>query len=801
MKLSGALVVRNEEASLKQALDSIAPICDDIVVVDTGSEDRTVEIAKEYGRVIQTTEFNHEEWEGFIHFSDARNFAAEQCSNDHYIWIDGDDILYGQDAVKLLFPAVFERIKFLGAVFFPYLYEYDQDGRLTCIQLRERILDRTLSRWHGEVHETPAYATEYVQTVQTGDEFPEIKVDHANRNRDITKSAWRNYVILKDVCENKGSKNPRQWMYLGQSAYGLRRWREANTAYDFAIAHSGMPLDIAECWRRKAICWFNMGYYRRAIRCTHEADLVEPVRTNQFIAALVCARMGYWEECLRYTEIGLNSPKPTALLGYDPMGLEFRPYMQAFTAAMNLKRYDDAVEAIEKAMGAIQDPPEDLQERRDAARRMAIKEQTDKVFHAAEQILAGMGHDGAPRIKALNYGLPNKLRIRPQEFFDEAYPENEIVIYCGDSQGTIWGPATEYMGCGGSEEMVINLARGLAKTGRPVYVYNECGGHAGQDPDADGLLTYLPHDAYNPNVKRGTLIVWRRPDLLVKGRPHARQVYLWEHDIIDDWFFRHAKIHENLDAVICMSHWQRGVWPSLPDDKVFVSRNGIRLEDFGSSVPRNPKRAIFASQAIRGLEVLLRNWREIHERTGGELVICYGFMAWWWKFARSHKYEWDCHTGSHVRMDDWREHILDLYHEVRDCKVHWLGNVGHPWLEREFERSGVWLYPNIFPEISCITAMRAQAAGAVPVTTNFAALDETVQFGFKAQVAAEGDMNWERPWVEAAVEWLNSEEKQSEIRTPMMDWAKAAYGLEALANQWTRFMEKKDQAPRLVSVA
>lgn len=63
---------------------------------------------------------------------------------------------------------------------------------------------------------------------------------------------------------------------------------------------------------------------------------------------------------------------------------------------------------------------------------------------------------------------------------------------------------------------------------------------------------------------------------------------------------------------------------------------------------------------------------------------------------------------------------------------------------KEFLSAGVWCAPNWFPEISMITAMKAQAGGAIPVVTPTAALQETVRWGFTTREPR--DYKGEMPW-------------------------------------------------------
>lgn len=104
--------------------------------------------------------------------------------------------------------------------------------------------------------------------------------------------------------------------------------------------------------------------------------------------------------------------------------------------------------------------------------------------------------------------------------------------------------------------------------------------------------------------------------------------------------------------------------------------------------------------------------------------------------------------------------------------------------------AGLWLYPTHFTEISCITAMKAQAAGAVPVTMTVAALDETVQHGYKISFPI-ADTRSVTAFENITVDLLNDHEKQEKIRVPMMEWAKAFFDWKNVAKSWDDLFKKE----------
>lgn len=85
MKISAAIITLNEEGNLPRALASLSGVVDEIVVVDSGSTDRTCEIAERAGaRVVRHG------WQGYAR---QKNFAVEQAAHDWVLSLDADEAL------------------------------------------------------------------------------------------------------------------------------------------------------------------------------------------------------------------------------------------------------------------------------------------------------------------------------------------------------------------------------------------------------------------------------------------------------------------------------------------------------------------------------------------------------------------------------------------------------------------------------------------------------------------------------------------------------------------------------------
>ena len=85
-KLSLAMIVKDEALTIQRVLECARLVCDELIVVDTGSTDETPELARAMGaRVVQ--------FEWVDDFAAARNHAFEHCGGDWIVWLDADDIL------------------------------------------------------------------------------------------------------------------------------------------------------------------------------------------------------------------------------------------------------------------------------------------------------------------------------------------------------------------------------------------------------------------------------------------------------------------------------------------------------------------------------------------------------------------------------------------------------------------------------------------------------------------------------------------------------------------------------------
>jgi len=185
MKISACIIAKNEEKNLPRLLESIKGKFDEIILVDTGSTDKTVEIAKSYGCKVY-----HRKWKGF---ADARNYAVSKASGE-WIWhFDADFELEEQEWKKALFylkhlPKEIDAV----AILIKNISSDDNAGISSNTFIHRNKPD---VRWVGKVHETvnvsesagiPVFVKHY------GYQNYECLQEKANRNLQLIEEELKN---------------------------------------------------------------------------------------------------------------------------------------------------------------------------------------------------------------------------------------------------------------------------------------------------------------------------------------------------------------------------------------------------------------------------------------------------------------------------------------------------------------------------------------------------------------------------------------------------------------------------------
>lgn len=203
-----ALIVKNEETNIPRLLNSMAGVYDKLTIVDTGSTDKTIEIAKSYGANVY-----HFHW--VDDFAAARNFSFSKCTSDYIIWLDADDEIM-PDSREILLKTK-ERLDCADLYLMPYHYAHDEFGTCVCILYRHRIIRRSSEvKWQWPIHECLIYPPSWRQC-----ELPAI-VTHRRSGDDYVKDLGRNINMLQKAIKENPTE-PRLLFYYAKELFSENR--------------------------------------------------------------------------------------------------------------------------------------------------------------------------------------------------------------------------------------------------------------------------------------------------------------------------------------------------------------------------------------------------------------------------------------------------------------------------------------------------------------------------------------------------------------------------------------------------
>ena len=235
IKIAACYIVKNESEQLELSLKSLAKFVDEIILVDTGSTDESVKVAKKFGAKIFFEEWHDD-------FSSPRNLALEKVSSDWIVFLDADEYFTNLTAKNIRFAIEHaEESKIHGLLINRVNIDADNDDRILDASYIMRIFRKQPDlHYIGKIHEELRIGEEHMKKfVKVPPNI--LTLYHTGYSKSVGKAkAERNLKLLLEELETTDAPG-RIYGYLAECYNGLE---------DFENAEKFAVLDI-ESGRKK----------------------------------------------------------------------------------------------------------------------------------------------------------------------------------------------------------------------------------------------------------------------------------------------------------------------------------------------------------------------------------------------------------------------------------------------------------------------------------------------------------------------------------------------------------------------
>ncbi len=756
-KLSLCIIAKptyEEEKLLDRCLQHVASVCDEICVTQAGerSNKKMSKTIKDYGGKESFYKWDND-------FAAARNFNFSQATGDYILWLDCDDILKGIQYIKKTIEKMEELKADIGVM--NYLYDFDEYKRCTVKHLKTRIVKNDgCAKWEGKIHEDFME-----QRALNGYMIEDIEILHLPKGKHAVESGKRNLAIALQTLKT-APEDPRSYWLVANAQWGENNNTEA--AKNFLKF-----VDLSGSEEEKYLAYLNLASIEKKSDYALQALKIRPTYPNAYFKlAELLYEENKKDQAIGFTEIGLQLPKPeSSIIVYNPMDYDYNPLMLLMRIHFDKGDFQKSFTILEELHKVYPDDKNVANKLKIIQKELGEALDADKYLTEAESI------KDKNELKKFFDKLPAKLKSHPKlvyhrniNFIKEESSGKDLVYYCGYTTKT-WNPEiAETEGVGGSEEAVINLAKRWAKMGWNVQVYNNCGSKRSV---FDGV-EYIPYWEYNVRDKQDVTILWRHPKN-VDYDINSGKVFVDMHDVLPAAEFTKERIVK-IDKVFVKTNAHRILFPNIPDEKIVIIPNGLDVSMFeNQNVERNPYLILNTSSPDRHLEATLDIFEKIITQSDKPWKL-----AWY--------YGWGVYDSVHENNHEllaYKKNCMERFNKlVEQGRAEGGTMIGHKDIARKYLEAGVFLYPTQFYEIHCISAAKAQAAGCACVTSDFAALDETIMFGNKLHTDGErwkrdntfGDLGKEDRYIKAI--------KYTKPHPSQQDKAKQRFGWDLIATKW-----------------
>lgn len=777
MKIALAMIVKGVDAEapmLARCLHYASEAVDDIFITVTHAKgekpsQKVYDVCNRFKATTSKFEWIHD-------FAAARNFNFQQVPKeyDYIFWLDADDVLKDADKTVGLGSRLKDTVESrpdVDAFTLFYLYAFDEHGNPSVVHQKTRVVknDNTW-KWEGlGLHESLVPNRQITTFGIKG-----IDVIHLSNDDRLIDSRQRNYRISMEWAKNK-PEDPTSWYNLGNSAFGVGKYEEALNCFDkFLVLSKSDEEKYIVRLRRGDVLWAQ-NKNQEALQEAQYAIGLKPEYPDAYHAA---GRFYYalnrFEDAKNMFLNGLVRPAPYyKIIVYNPRDYDYKPLMDLAKTYYALNLPQLALPALEQACRIV---PADESLKKTIRTLRKLSKEGDEVVKLAGKLRKIKDKKKLKveldKIEAPFKYHPMILMIKNENFIKDTSSGKDLVIFCGFTEQE-WTPKTiAKTGSGGSEEAITILAEALADNYN-VTVYNNCG----SDESVHGRVTYKPYMSWNYRDKQDVTILWRNTKPL-DWELNSTKIYVDMHDVIPAGEFTTNRI-KKLDKVFFKSNYHRKLYPAIPEEKTVIIPNGIWPDVF-KPTEKDKFLMVNTSSPVRALTALIEIMKEVRKE------VPQAKMQW--------AYGWQVTDGGMANEPDYPEWKAKTLKGMEEAGIEDVGRLTHKKVAELYNKASYYIYPTGFPEIDCISVTKALAADCYPISTDYAAIGEKMQYGgayihwgknhdeFKTWDMSINDEKVIKQFVKEIVKHL----QHPELASLANEGAKANYAWPSIIDRWNK---------------
>lgn len=290
LPISVCIIAKNEEKYIEECLRKLKPYHYEIVLVDTGSTDRTVEIARKYTDRIFSFAWCND-------FSAARNFAISKASHDLILHIDCDEFVEYIDE-KALQKLILENPRSVGMII--QKNQFTQDGMASMEYVRvSRFADRRFCHFTGTIHEqlVPIDANQPKQVYDAP--IAVLHLGYDGSEEEMRQKSLRNISLLEKELQNQG---PDAYLYyqLGQSCMKMQDYEKAYEWFNLGLSMDVDPaLDYVQIMVESyGYCLLDLKRNKEALQLLNIYDTFAIRADFVFLMGLIYMNNAFFEEAI-----------------------------------------------------------------------------------------------------------------------------------------------------------------------------------------------------------------------------------------------------------------------------------------------------------------------------------------------------------------------------------------------------------------------------------------------------------------------------------------------------------------------